>query len=194
MRMATGIGARRWDFLNGDIQLERGSKEDYRKLSHLHYARGDPATCAGVWRAVYSDFGSRISDFGLNSNPPTASGARIPNPKSQRVVAVAMLSYPVPSSRAREGALGLCANRDRETLRWLNANLRTISRVIVHPQFRALGLASELVRRVLDDCPVRYVEAFAVMGKVVPFFTRAGMKEVSEGYFLWDREEKSNDE
>ena len=59
--------------------------------------------------------------------------------------------------------------------------------MIVHPQFRSLGIASALVRRVLDDCPVRCVEAFAVMGRIVPFFERAGMREVCDGYFLFDR-------
>ena len=67
MKMATAIGARRWDFLSGNIQLEQGSKEDYRKLSHLHYARGDPATCAGVWRAVYWDCQFPIADCRFES-------------------------------------------------------------------------------------------------------------------------------
>ncbi len=155
------------DFLRGSIEIERGGIEDYRGLAHLHYVPGDPATVAGVWRATYRDVGA------------------------SRVVAVAALSWPVPSSAARERALGLRRGRDVEKLRWLNANVRTISRVIVHPQFRSLGIASALVRRVLLDCPVRYVEAFAVMGKIVPFFERAGMKSDGEGgkYFWLDRGE-----
>ena len=37
----------------GRIVMEKGTLADYRRLAHLHYAPGDPATWAGVWRAVY---------------------------------------------------------------------------------------------------------------------------------------------
>ncbi|MEO6436540.1 MAG: GNAT family N-acetyltransferase, partial [Tepidisphaeraceae bacterium] len=74
-------------------------------------------------------------------------------------------------------------------------NVRAISRVIVHPQFRGLGVASGLVRRVLLDCPTRYVEATAAMGEVHPFFEKGGMRRVVPGreggaaYFIWDGKE-----
>jgi GNAT superfamily N-acetyltransferase len=47
--------------------------------------------------------------------------------------------------------------------------------VIIHPQFRSLGLASALVRHVCEQCTTRYVEAYAVMGRVHPFFEKGGM-------------------
>src|SRR5947207_1365182 len=77
--------------------------------------------------------------------------------------------------------------RDRGKFKFLNSNVGTIAGVIVHPQFRAMGIASWLVRRICEDCPTRYVEAIAVMGEVVPFFERAGMRRAGEGYFLWER-------
>jgi ABC-type ATPase with predicted acetyltransferase domain len=55
--------------------------------------------------------------------------------------------------------------------------MRTISRVIVHPVFRSAGLAVRLVRHVLEHAETPYVEALAVMGRVHPFFKRAGMVE-----------------
>jgi hypothetical protein len=55
--------------------------------------------------------------------------------------------------------------------------MRTISRVIVHPMFRGTGLAVRLVRHVLEHAETRYVEALAAMGRVNPFFKRAGMAE-----------------
>ena len=57
----------------------------------------------------------------------------------------------------------------------LNREVRTISRVIVHPQYRGLGLAVKLVRHVLDNARTVFTEALAVMGKAHPFFERAGM-------------------
>jgi ABC-type ATPase with predicted acetyltransferase domain len=111
-----------------------------------------------------------------------------------RLIALGVLSYPVPSSRIRERALDLTELRyDPRKIRWLNRNLRTISRIIVHPQFRGIGLARELVRTLCQNSDVRYVEAMAHMGRAVPFFERAGMTrhepadDTSPIYYLWDR-------
>jgi len=193
------------DILPGTITFELGTLHDYRALAHFHYAPGDPATRAGVWRAVYRDLRLPICDLRLEE--PVARSlssnrkSQIANRNSPRLVAVAVLSYPTPALRQRERALGLeavgRAERYGERLRWLNANLRTISRVIVHPQFRALGIAAKLVRRVCEDCDVRYVEALAAMGEVHPFFEKGGMRRVTPAggveepaaYFIRDREE-----
>ncbi len=83
----------------------------------------------------------------------------------------------------------------RRKLAFVNQNIRTISRVIVHPQFRSLGLASRLVRCACTEATTRYVEAFAVMGRVHPFFEKGGMRRQGaidgrvDGpvYYLFDR-------
>jgi GNAT superfamily N-acetyltransferase len=197
--------------LPGQITLERGTREDYAALAHLHYAPGNPATWAGVWRAVWRDFGLRIVDFGLkqagngngngngngdsdgdgdrsSSNPKSA----IQNPKL-RTIAVGVLSYPTPAHRVRERVLGLSGPRYGQKLRFINEHVRTISRVIVHPQFRGLGIASQLIRRICEDCPTRYVEAIAAMGEVHPLFEKGGMRKIEgevggRAYFIFDRE------
>ena len=53
--------------------------------------------------------------------------------------------------------------------------MRCISRVVVHPQWRGLGLAVRLVRHALATAVTPYTEAIAAMGKVHPFFEKAGM-------------------
>ena len=167
------------DFLRGSMQITRGSRADYRELAHLHYVPGDPATFAGIWRVQYCARDEVATE--------------VAGPGRRRLVAVGVLSYPTPSLGARERVLKLTGPRYGERLKWINENLRTISRVIVHPQFRSLGIASELVRRVLLDCPTRYVEAVAAMGLVHPFFVRAGMtleeprSEGESAYFWFDR-------
>src|SRR4051794_10709176 len=109
--------------LSGAIAIERGTRSDYLELSHLHYAPGHPTCIAGVWRAVYGltisaqracQFTGKLLATEVAS-PPLTIGAR-------RVVGVAVLCYPVPSSDARERALGLTHTRDPERIRWLNAN------------------------------------------------------------------------
>ena len=72
-----------------------------------------------------------------------------------------------------------------------------IGRLIVHPQFRSIGLSTWLVRTMCARATTRYVEAFAAMGRVHPFFTRAGMTGITVRgrgvdadrpvYFIFDR-------
>jgi len=65
--------------------------------------------------------------------------------------------------------------------------------VIVHPQFRSLGLSSILARWMCEQCDTRYVEALAAMGRAHPFFERAGMtrfeptEKSGAVYYLFDR-------
>jgi hypothetical protein len=58
----------------------------------------------------------------------------------------------------------------------INKNIRLISRVIIEPRFRGLGLASRLVRETMPVMGVPIIEAMAVMGTVNPFFEKAGMQ------------------
>lgn len=120
-----------------------------------------------------------------------------------RLAAVAVLSFPTLRSLPRERELGLSPQlTHKERLRFTNGHVRTISRVVVHPQFRGLGLASELVRKLIEVCPTRYVEASAVMAHVHPFFAAAGMRclesdgserddTIRPAYFLVDKQEGS---
>ena len=98
-----------------------------------------------------------------------------PNTDAGRLAAVAVLSYPTVNSAARDRALGMTAWPPARKLALANRDVRTISRVVVHPQFRGIGLASHLVRTICDQCPTRWVEAYAVMGRVHPFFEKGGM-------------------
>ena len=68
------------------------------------------------------------------------------------------------------------AGFDRTTrLKLINKNIRTISRVIIEPRFRSLGLAARLVKETMPLMNVPFVEGLAVMGRVNPFFEKAGM-------------------
>jgi GNAT superfamily N-acetyltransferase len=159
-------------FLPGELRLTRGTARDYRALERFHYRPKSPATWAGVW-VVHYDEGSSMS----------------------RPVAVAVLSYPTVNSAARDRALDLAGWEPRRKLGFVNRHVRTISRVIVHPQFRSLGLASQLVRQICDEAPTRYTEAYAVMGRVHPFFEKGGMtrqaaidaQACGPVYYLFDR-------
>ncbi len=84
---------------------------------------------------------------------------------------------PSPALELRNTATaGLFTGLDRSTqLALVNKNIRCISRVIIEPRFRSLGLASRLVSETMPKVDVPIVETLAVMGLVNPFFERAGM-------------------
>ena len=154
----------------GDIRVGRATRQDYAVIARHHYRATRPATfcvARGAW----------------HRDPVTAT---------RRLVAIAVLSWPVPMLTARLRHFGVAPGY-RAALTFANANVRTISRVVVHPQFRSLGLAAVLVRQLIERCPTRYVETSAVMGDFIGCFTAAGMTRVptlpgEPAYFVIDRE------
>lgn len=157
----------------GRLILRGGTRADYRALEQFHYVAGPPATWAGVWTIEHE-----IRDgLGLPGAVP---------------VAVGVLSYPCLNCHARERALNLAGMGRRRRQRFVNENIRTISRLIVHPTYRGLGLASILIQCILENCPTRYVEALAAMARGHPMFAKAGMREFAPededkpSYFLFE--------
>lgn len=118
--------------------------------------------------------------------------ARVRDPYTRmlRAIGVAVLSWPVPMLKARNRHFAIIGYG--ACLRFANRNVRTISRVIVHPQFRAAGIAQELVRQLIDRCPTRYIESSTSMGAYAGFLSRSGFTPISTppdepAYFLLDR-------
>lgn len=60
----------------------------------------------------------------------------------------------------------------------LNDQVRTISRVIIHPRYRGLGIAHNLIRHYLANPVTPRTEALSSMGRYCPLFERAGMRPV----------------
>lgn len=142
------------------VRIEAGTREDYRRLSGLHYRLGPPATITRVFRAVGV---GRVGEGEL--------------------AGVLTLSLPTLNAAWRERAWpGRYSSGDkRRDARRLNREVRCISRVIVSPGWRGLGVARRLVRHALECCETPGVEALAAMGASCPFFRRAGMTEYVAG-------------
>jgi energy-coupling factor transporter ATP-binding protein EcfA2 len=62
----------------------------------------------------------------------------------------------------------------------INEKLLMITRVIVHPKYRTIGLGVKLVKETLPLAGSPYVEMVAVMAKYNPFAEKAGMKKIAE--------------
>jgi GNAT superfamily N-acetyltransferase len=146
------------------LHLARGDLRDYAQLAEYHYKSSRPATATRV--------------LTLQHHRPAVSGRYLGRPCEHRLVGVLIESLPSLNCQLRDWALhdryrALKDARDRAVA--LNAEVRCISRVVVHPQWRGLGLAVRLVKAALSDPETPFTEALAAMGRVHPFFERAGM-------------------
>ena len=150
--------------LDAQVEFSPGSMRDYAALCEHHYRADRPATCTRVLALHWRRCGVVGRFVGRRSETQT--------------VGVLVESLASLNCRLRDGALGdrYRTLRDlRARAAALNADLRCISRVVVHPQWRGLGLAVRLVRAALASATTPLTEALAAMGHVNPFFERAGM-------------------
>lgn len=148
------------------LHWRRGTLADYRALSEFHYLSHQPVTATRV--------------IVVEQRGPTVISRFHGSPDSASIVGVLVESYPALSCASRDKALhGRYRDWSNRTMaaRLLNREMRCISRVVVHPQYRGLGLAVAMVRHALQTAETRYTEALAAMGAVHPFFRLAGMRE-----------------
>jgi hypothetical protein len=66
------------------------------------------------------------------------------------------------------------------SMKELNEKLSIITRVVVHPKYRTIGLGTKLVKETLPLTGTEYVEMPAVMAKYNPFAEKAGMQKIVE--------------
>ena len=154
-RRARGDEVLRWP-------IGRGTIRDYHELAGFHYLSGPPA----CHKRVY-----------VVRRPHTGRNRRWRDLASADLAAVLVVSPPLLTVRGRNIATaGRYSGADRrEATRRLNREVECISRVIVHPTYRGSGLAERLVRHALATAQTPLVEALAAMGRVHPFFEKAGM-------------------
>lgn len=161
------------DALDGRFELIAGTLGDYKQLARHHYLKQNPVAVVAVRCIFYCELDRRT------------------------LAAVGVLSYCVPMLRVRAEHFGV-AGSYAQRIAFANANLRTISRVVVHPQFRSIGLATRVAKSLIDACPTRHVESLARMGRFSSFLERAGMQCVRRGrggepaYFVYDKLASAN--
>lgn len=141
-----------------NLQIVPGSLDDYKLLAHYHYRGSHPGPISTV--------------FALKAQTTTTGVL------GRKTIGVVVYSTAGPGLELRNIATSnFFAGLDRSTqLSLINANIRRISRLIIEPRFRGIGLASRLVRETMPLVNVPIIEAVAVMGWVNPFLEKAGMK------------------
>lgn len=148
-----------------NLQITAGDSSDYASLRQFHYRRVHPGAVTDVLR--------------LTHRAPTVVGRYLHRADETQTIGVLVRSLPALSCRLRDIATNhrYAGLSPRDAAIMLNREVRCISRVIIDPRFRGLGLAVKLVKQALDhpDERIIYTEALAAMGRVSPFFEHAGM-------------------
>lgn len=131
--------------------ISTGTRADLAALSALHYRPGAPATIAKVLRCTERATGE--------------------------LVGVLAVSLPTLNGRWRNLAWpGRYQTGDRrDDAQRLTAEVRCISRVIVAPAHRSMGVARRLIESYLASPLTVRTEAVSAMGRISPIFERAGM-------------------
>lgn len=138
-----------------NLRIVPSTKADYESLTQYHYRERS----VGPYAAIFATKGK------------FRTAAKI------ETVGVIVYAMPAAGCQLRSAATGgLFAGLDKSSrLKLIGKNIRTISRVIIEPRFRSLGLAVRLVKETMPLMNVPFIEALAVMGRVNPFFEKAGM-------------------
>ena len=145
--------------LLGQIAIRRCGYDCYKELADFHYRGGNaPAVVSDVFGAFFKQ------NYRFD--------------RAERVVGVIVYARPAlhlaMRNRATRGRY-LPGRNAAAAYRRLNHEVKTIGRVVVDPQFRGIGLAVRLVAQTVGKVNALYVESLAAMGKVNPFFEKAGM-------------------
>ena len=94
------------------------------------------------------------------------------------LVGVILYCYPPINCIGRKKAF----HGRRFTAQEVNEKFAIISRVVLHPKYRTIGLGAKLVRETLPLVGMLYIEAIAVMSRYNPFFEKAGMRKIMERF------------
>ena len=140
------------------IRVEEGNFEDYEKLKRFHY---------------------RSTNEKENTNLRMRNCFKLIY--GNNLIGVIVYSNSYLNLKPRNIVFGdryLFTPGDLHRARLINDEIARISRVIIHPKFRGIGLGEFLVKQTLPLANAKVVEVLAVMAKYNPFFERAGMVKV----------------
>jgi ABC-type lipoprotein export system ATPase subunit/GNAT superfamily N-acetyltransferase len=150
----------------------------YGKEITIHYYPHAKAHQCSLTRQMRTEQGT-FQDYKALSQFHYRTG-RCPPPRKIFVLkrrgetcGVIVYSYPAPMTFGRSKVW-------KGSLQRLQREVSVISRVVVHPKYRSIGLGARLVGKTLAQAGTACVEAVAVMARYNPFFERAGMQRIAE--------------
>lgn len=162
--------------------------EDLKPSVHIHkrfgkeitvnyYANGPARECS-LTKEMHVEEGEishykQLSTFHYRSSHCPPPRKIFVLKRNSELCGVIVYSYPPP----------MCFGRSRVwkgNFSQLQKEVSTISRVVVHPKYRSIGLGVKLVKETLAKAGTPFVETLAVMARYNPFFEKAGMQKIAE--------------
>ncbi len=150
----------------GKLREKKKSTQFFQKLTA--FLLSDPRRCLAV---VRSNIGHNCFFFSEDA----LEKGRTRLKRGEELCGVIVYTYPPPGCAGRHIVLP-----GRRSMSELNVTLSTISRVVVHPKYRSIGLGAKLIRESMPLVGTLCVEMIAVMAKYNPFAEKAGMRKVLE--------------
>jgi hypothetical protein len=89
-------------------------------------------------------------------------------------IGICVFVSPPLSLSGRNRFFGRSGRWDGLRMRALNRQITLLHRVVLHPTYRGAGIAADFVRRSCELCPHPWIETLTEMGRINPFFERAG--------------------
>jgi ABC-type ATPase with predicted acetyltransferase domain len=160
-----------------EIQINYCSKEAAGECSLIREMKVEQGSI-GDWR--------KLSGFHYRGHNVAVPRKIFRLMRGEELCGVIVYSYPPPSCYGRRLVL------PRMTIHEMNKQLSIISRVVIHPKYRTVGLGAKLIRETLPLAGTSYVEMIAVMAKYNPFAEKAGMQKIAEQKSVESVSEVSN--
>jgi len=125
-----------------------------------------------IEKATHADY-KQLSQFHYRSGRCAAPRNIFALKRAGELCGIIIYAYPTPFCFGRSQVW-------KGTLNQLMREVSVVSRVVVHPKYRGIGLGAKLVAETLALAGTPFVEAVAVMARYNPFFEKAGMERVME--------------
>ena len=150
----------------------------YGKEVTIQYYPKAKAKCCSLTRQMHIEQGTTadykaLSQFHYRTSRLPPSRKIFTLKRKDELCATIVYSYPSPVTFGRSKVW-------KGNIKQLQTEMSIISRVIVHPKYRSIGLGAKLVSETLSQAGTPNVETVAVMAKYNPFFEKAGMQRIAE--------------
>jgi GNAT superfamily N-acetyltransferase len=119
-----------------------------------------------ITKAAYANY-KTLNQFHYRSAHCAAPRKIFALKRGTELCGIIIYAYPMPFCFARSQVW-------KGTLKQLMREVSAVSRVVVHPKYRGIGLGAKLVQETLPLAGTPCVEAIAVMARYNPFFEKTG--------------------
>ena len=165
--------------LFGDLNPSVHIHKRFGKEISVNYYTNEPAKECSLIKEMKIQEGSvqdwrMLADFHYRRHKIAGPRRIFCLRRGEELCGVIVYCHPPPTCFGRRLVL------PKMTMKELNEKLSIISRVVVHPKYRTIGLGAKLVRETLPLAGTPYVEMPAVMAKYNPFAEKAGMRKIVE--------------